>query len=450
MANRYVRSSDGNDADSGATWALAKATAAGVAAIDAAGDDLFFASTHAESVAAAITIALAGTPNSPVRMLSANDAAEPPTALLAGASLTTTGDYAITISGSGYIYGFTFSSASGAVNADLVLNDINADNNRQIYESCTFRTLATGTSAWLVVSSAGTSNSDPNWTKWINCTARFGRAGGGIAASCGHFVWEGGGIESGGTALTTSLFAAPGGGRPSVVTLIGVDLSNLGTACSLFTASAVGLQIGTLLNCKLPASWSGGLVTGTKKAQGRYSMYNCDNADTNYRLWIEDYAGAIRDETTIVKTGGASDGTTAIAWKMTTDGNANEATSPLVTDPIPVWMDSTGASKTVTVDVVHDSATALQNDEIWMEIEYLGTSGYPLSSKATCKRASVLTSPADHASSSATWTTTGLTNPNKQKLEVSFTPAEKGVALIRIFHGKPSYTVYVDPKPTVT
>lgn len=450
MTNRYVRSSDGNDTDSGATWALAKATAAGVAAIDAAGDDLFFASAHAESVAAAITIALAGTPGSPVRMLSANDAAEPPTALLAGASLTTTGDYAITISGSGYIYGFTFSSASGAVNADLVLNDIGAGNNRQIYESCTFRAPATGSTAWLVVSSAGTSNNDPNWTKWINCTARFGRAGGGIAASCGHFVWEGGGIESGGTALTTSLFAAPGSGRPSVVTLIGVDLSNLGTACSLFTASASGLQIGTMMDCKLPASWTGGLVTGTKKAQGRYSMYNCDNADTNYRLWIEDYAGSIRDETTIVKTGGASDGTTALAWKMTTDANANEAVSPLVSDPIPIWMDSTGSAKTIEVDIVHDGATNLQDDEVWLEVSYPGNASTPQASIGRDRRANVLATPADQASSAATWTTTGLASPNKQKLGVTFTPLNKGVCYVRIALGKPSQTIYVDPLPTVS
>lgn len=450
MTNRYVRSSDGNNADDGSTWALAKATAVGVAAIDAAGDDLFFSSTHSESTAADVAIALAGTAGNPSRVLSVNDSAEPPTTPTAGASIATTGANHLSVTGSAYLYGLTLSAGSGAVNAELKLNDVTSGNNRQIYESCTFRQAATGSSANFVVGAAASSNNDPNWTKWISCTARFARAAGGILAQCGHFIWEGGGIESGGTALTAALFQAPVSGRPSIVTLIGVDLSNLGSACSIFTASAAGLQLCTMMDCKLPASWTGGLVTGTKKAQGRYSMYNCDNADTNYRLWIEDYAGTIRDETTVVKSGGASDGTTSLAWKLTTDGNANEAVSPLVTDPIPVWIDSTGASKTVEVDFIHDSVTNLQNDEVWMEVEYLGTSGYPLSSKATCKRATALTSPADHTASSATWTTTGLTNPNEQKLSVSFTPQEKGVAFIRIFLAKPSQTIYVDPKPTVS
>jgi len=450
VANIYVRSSDGNDADNGSTWALAKALLQGAAAIDAAGDDIFLASSHSQSTAGTLTLAFAGTPWNPVRALSVNDSAEPPTALLAGASIVTTGASDLTITGSAYLWGLTLSAGSGAVNADLKLNDIGAGDNRQVYENCTLRQGGTGPSARLVIGANASSNSDPNWTKWINCTARFARAAGGILAQCGHFIWEGGGIEAGGTALTTALFLPPVSGRPNIVTMIGVDLTELGAACSIFTASASGLQLCTMMNCKLPASWSGTLVTGTKKAQGRYSMYNCDNADTNYRLWIEDFSGAIRDETTIVKTGGASDGTTPIAWKMTTDSNANEAVSPLISDPIPVWIDSTGASKTVEVDFVHDGATALQDDEVWMEVEYLGTSGYPISSKATCKRASVLTSPADHASSSATWTTTGLGTPNKQKLSVSFTPAEKGVAFIRIFHGKPSQTIYVDPKPTVS
>lgn len=450
MANIYVRSSDGSDGDNGSTWALAKATITGAAAIDSAGDDIFLSSSHAESTASAVTVNLAGTPSSPVRIISANDSAEPPTTATAGASITTTGSNSLTIRGSAYFYGITFSGASGAVNAGIVLNDIGSANARQIYESCVFRAPGTGSSAWLGVNSTISSNSDPNWTKWINCTARFGRAAGGILSLCGHFIWEGGGIESGGTALTTALFAAPNSGRPLIVSMMGLDLSELGAACSLFTASAAALQVCTVANCKLPASWSGGLVTGTKKAQGRYSMYNCDNADTNYRLWIEDYAGVILDETTIVKTGGASDGTTPIAWRMTTDSNANEAASPLVSDPIAVWVDDVGSSKTIELDFIHDSATALQNDEVWIEVEYLGTSGFPLGAKATDHRATQLAFPADHASSSATWTTTGLTNPNEQKFSVSFTPQEKGVAHIRVYVGKPSQTIYVDPKPTVT
>mgnify|MGYP003394608494 FL=1 len=48
MADRYGRSTDGADGDGGTTWALAKATLAGLAAIDAAGDRIFLSQAHAE------------------------------------------------------------------------------------------------------------------------------------------------------------------------------------------------------------------------------------------------------------------------------------------------------------------------------------------------------------------------------------------------------------------
>ena len=180
-------------------------------------------------------------------------------------------------------------------------------------------------------------------------------------------------------------------------------------------------------------------------------MWNCDSGDTNYRLWIEDYAGSIKSETTLVKTGGASDGDTPLSWKMATTANAEY---PLVLLRSPEIFSeritSTGSAKTITVDILHDSATALKDDEIWLEVQYLGTSGFPLGSFANDSKADVLAAGANQASSSATWTTTGMGNPNKQKLEVTFTPQEKGVAIVTVCMAKASYTVYVDPLAVVS
>lgn len=450
MANIYVRSSDGNNADGASTWALAKADATGAAAIDAAGDDVFFSDNHAESTASALSLAFVNNATNPVKLLSVDDSAEPPTALLAGAKITTTGANGISVGGSIYVWGLTFECGSGAVNADLVLNPNGSlDNARQIYEDCIFRVVATGSSADLQVNGTASTNNNANWTRWVNCQAKFSRVGGGIQ-NWGEFIWEGGGIESGSTALTSVLFIAPSSGRPARWDIRGVDLSNAGSAVSMFNAAGTAFQLGIMRNCKLPASWSGSLATGTWNVQGRFAMYNCDNADTHYRLWIEEYAGAITDETTIVKTGGASDGTTPIAWKMVTRAAANEYVARLTTDDIAVWIEDIGSPITITLDFLHDSVTALQDDEIWMLVEYQGTSGFPLSVTASCRRANVLTAPANHDASSATWTTTGLTNPNEQKLEVTFTPLEKGVAYIRVFLAKPSYTVYLDPLPIIT
>ena len=104
MANIYVRSSDGNNADSGSSWALAKATLGGAAAVAAAGDTIYVSAAHSETTASALALTFAGTAGNPIRILSVDDAGnpEPPTGLLAGATIATTG--ASNITTAGFIY----------------------------------------------------------------------------------------------------------------------------------------------------------------------------------------------------------------------------------------------------------------------------------------------------------------------------------------------------------
>lgn len=75
MANFYVRSTDGSDADNGTTWALAKATLAGALNVATAGDTIFVSDNHAETQASAMTLSSQGTAASPVRILCADDSA---------------------------------------------------------------------------------------------------------------------------------------------------------------------------------------------------------------------------------------------------------------------------------------------------------------------------------------------------------------------------------------
>jgi len=229
-----------------------------------------------------------------------------------------------------------------------------------------------------------------------------------------------------------------------------VDLSALSSSVNIVGNGSGMCQL-MLRNCKLPASWSGLLVSTTITTPGfRVEMHNCDSADTNYRLWVEDYAGSIKSETTLVRTGGASDGVTGYSFKMTTTANANALVAPLVSPEIAIWNDAVGSSKTVTVEILHDSATNLTDGEIWLEVEYLGTSGYPLSSFVSDAKADILATSADQATSSETWTTTGMSNPNTQKLSVTFTPQEAGYFQAKVYLAKASKTVYVCPKLTVS
>ena len=196
-------------------------------------------------------------------------------------------------------------------------------------------------------------------------------------------------------------------------------------------------------------------MNGAIPAPGGISVFldNCDSADTNYRMEHYKYEGSIVVASGTYKTGGASDGTTPISHKMVSLAGASFA-FPLAGVPITAWNETVGSAITVTVDILHDSLTNLQDDEVWLEVEYLGTSGFPLALSAD-DRCTLLAafglsgSPADQTTSAASWTE-ALANDNEQKLSVTFTPREKGLIRATVMLGKPSYTVYVDPLLVIT
>jgi len=446
VADIYLRSTDGSDADSGPTWALAKATIAGVEAIDVAGDRIFISQVHAESTAAAITIDIAGTLASPSQVLCANDGAEPPTALATTGTITTTGTSAITITGTFYWYGTALLCGSGAVNLTLAIGE--GTSSHQVYEDSLFHMVATGATG--VIRLGSTTTAGETSIECRNCTFRFSNTTHGLRLVNAKGLIRGGGLHASGSAITTLIKNLSGNSGDQWV-VQGFDASSGAASMNLLLSGADNAGTMILRDCKLPASWSGSLLGGAPLHMGfRAEMYNCDSADTNYRLWIEDYSGSIKHETTLVKTGGASDGTTPLSWKMATGADAEYPTIILKSGEIVRWNETTGSAITVTVDILHDSVTNLKDNEIWLEVMYLGTSGVPLGAFVDDAVADVLAAAADQAASSATWTTTGMANPNKQKLEVTFTPQEKGFIHAVVHMAKASYTVYVDPVQQVS
>lgn len=451
MANVYVDSTLGNDANSGANWGAggtgAKGTLTGAAAIDAAGDSIYVAAAHAETTVGSLTFAWAGSGASTTKLICATTAAQPPTALAtSGTATANVSGGAITYTGNCYVYGLTHIAGTGIGNPVVSLGGSNAT---QRYESCSFQLAGSG-AAGVIRPNSGSQSA----VYWKNCTVKFAAAGQGLNVNGGYFNWNGGGFVAGGTNPTTlfsafNVGAAAGSGVNVLVE--NVDFVNMGTSVNLSTVPSAGVVI-TFRNCKLPAGWIGTLITAafSAGAQGRAQMFNCDTGATNYRLWIEDGNGVIRDEQTLIRTGGASDGTTGLSWKLVTNANVNYPTSALATPEIAIWNDTTGASKTVTVEVLRDSATNLKDNEIWLEVSYLGSSGTPVGTPITDQTANPLTAAADQTASSVTWTTTGMANPNKQALAVTFTPQMKGFFLARVMLAKASATVYVDPKVTVT
>lgn len=446
MANIYVRSTDGNNVDSGATWALAKATISGADATpDAAGDTIWLSQNHAESTAGNVSISLAGTRASPSRVLCGNDAAEPPTALAATATITTTASGYFVGNGNFYAYGITIQAGDSANTSSVNLATNGGE--YQVWDTSKFRVVANSSGNAINVGNGGSFVQGAK-VIWNNCSVRFANSGNRISVTNADLRWNGGSVESGGTS-PTSLFTATSNQRSAQVIVSGVDLSNLSSTAKLVETGSGQSYSFVFRDCKLPASWTGSLCSSAASVGSRFEMYNCDSSGTNYRLWIEDYAGSIKHETTIVRTSGASDGTTSLAWKMASSADAEFPTIVLYSPDIQLWNDTTAASKTLTVEIVHDSVTALNDDEVWLEVMYLGSSASPLGTWITDAKADVLATAAAQTGSGVTWTTTGLTNPNKQALSVTFTPNMKGPYVCRVALAKASKTIYVDPLVTV-
>jgi hypothetical protein len=157
-------------------------------------------------------------------------------------------------------------------------------------------------------------------------------------------------------------------------------------------------------------------------------------------------------ETTVSNTiyandGAAYDGTNKCSWKIVTTANCSYY-YPYVSPWIDCYHSGTGAI-TPYLEILRSGSTIkYQDDEVWGEFSYQGTSG---STKATIvsDRMTLLGTAADQTASSldaSGWTGEDATNNAFMKLESgSITPAEIGHLRARVCVGEPSITVYVDP-----
>lgn len=455
MTDRFVDDvTPGSNTSPYTSWATAALLINSVDGVDTAGDQIHVAHNHDESTASSVDLDFAGTPASPTKLVSVTSGTS---TKQAGARIAVTGTASFAINGTLYAYGITWDQAEASVViGNISVGGSDTQNEHQIYDSCTFKLQNTYEGGeWNI----GTNSTDPvgGTYEFLNCTFQFGHVNNGFHCNLGNVLFKGGGLSASGVQQNTFIKSVGGTwGNAKKIIVDGFDFANGKAALNLSDASTY--RAGSLVifrNCKMPASWTGSPATGSFPGPGcRAQMIRCDNADTNYRLWIEDYAGSIKSETTIVRSSGASDGTTALAWKMSSSANVAYPVVSLESPEIKIWNEAVGSAKTVDVEIVHDSQGAgagadFQNNEVWLEVQYLGTSGFPRGSFVS-SRMEVFASAADIANSSVTWTTTGLTTPVKQKLSVTFTPQEKGEIVCRVHLAKASKTLYVCPKPTVT
>jgi len=444
MADVYLRSTDGDDADDGSTWALADATLVASLVAAGAGGKSYVSDAHAETQASNMNIVSSGTAASPTKILCGDDVAEPPTTATTSATITTTGANHMAFTGFAYVQGITFNMATGSANDAIKWTDSAPWG--WTYEDCALNIVSTHSSAGFQVGNVGNNTEDDQALRFINTDISFGSTSQGFIWTTCKFEWHGGSVT--GTAPTT-LFLADSSGGTGDVTLIGVDLSGFGTSKNLVDVSATAGKrtIYKFIECKLGASVT--IATGDVAGPGgpEIECINCDSADTAYRWYKKACGGESLTETTIVMTGGATVNSVAVSRKVVTTATSSDV-FPFYGQWHQFWND-TLTSQTLTVEIVSDNVT-FDDDEVWVELHYLGTSGFPIATLLTDRVADFLTTPANQASSSQAWTTTGLTTPNKQALAVTFTAAEAGLIMWRVAAAKPSSTFYYDPDTVLT
>lgn len=443
MATVYLRSTDGNDADDGSTWALAKATLAAALTAAGAGGTVYVSQAHAETTAAGVTLTSPGTAASPTRVICVNDGAAPPTALATTATVTVTGN-GNNLAFAGFCWSYGVSYIAGATTNSASLN---FTSNAAFWWKIENGDLILGGSnaAGRIVIGASNFTAAADWLlELVNVDLKFANTAQGLNLIA-PLDWRGGSVDGAGS-IPVTLIAVSGaaGGKPSFFGQ-GLDLSSLGSGKNLFNAAATNAFLARLIDSKLGASVS--ISTGTHPGQGGplIEVINADSADTIYRFYRQDFMATETHETTIVRSGGATDGTTTVSRKVVTTANAS-VVKPYRSMPIEVWLTSL-SSQTLSVPLVNDGVT-LKDNEAWLEVEYLGTASFPLGVIGSDRVADpIFGTPANQATDgSSTWTTTGLSSPVKQTLDVTFTPAHVGVARVYICVAKASQTLYYDPK----
>lgn len=445
MATYYVSSVDGNNADTGADWANAKQTVAGALAVaTTTGDVILVDSAHAYTANAAISWALsAGIHVSIISTDRTNGG------VLAGAKESVGAANAAFqvftgVESSAYLSGLTLEAGTNNNNAcDLLIASTGSDFRMGVEAvNCTFNMFANSTGASCAIGTGG--GNENRKLRFRGCTFDTARGSGtstvwqvGRSTQFIGCTWT----ASGGFPGTSAFDLDVGYG---LVRFQGCDLSGLAST-NWFSIEASGCASAELVDCKLHATPAlAPADTWPAYEDPSVTYVNCDSGDTEYKYAYYTREGAITVATGTYASDSATVAGQALSWKIDTTADADED-SPFVTPWVSTWIDSTG-SKTLSLELVYDSASNYDDREIWAEIEYLGNASFPISTVYSSRNANPFTGTGtDLTAGSATWTE-ALTNDNKDKITTTVTVNGKGLARARLYVAVASTTIYLDPQ----
>lgn len=384
------------------SWTNANRYADYIATRLAAGDRLLVSQAHNETTSGSINISFTNsTIGSPCYFICVNDSSG---VLSTGAVITTTSTSNLALIGSIVAYGIEFNCSTGAVGSTLI---INSSTNVQYWKSCDFlnNTTASGQRIRIGYNGAATVSAQ---VIMEDCRFKILHSDTVISVSCQTRISGASFIT--GSSSPTRIFSGIAN-TPFDVIVENCDFSSLGTGVNLLAGGGYNAMSGQWIfrNIKMPSGWSGSVVGVPFTTAGlRAEAYNvdADGADTNYNLWIEDYSGSVIQDSGIYLSGTngikLNTANVPLSYKITTN-----STAKLATPRYGMWhslVNESTSAQTATLEIIHNSAADLKDDEIWLELDYPATSGSTQHTRLTDTIANLLaTSVAQASSTSADW-----------------------------------------------
>lgn len=418
------------------------------------GNTVYVGDNHAESQSTSISILPAAPASAATvgKIICHNHSSSYPPAsgdLMTGATITTTGTGAITFNpaGSIYVYGITLKAGVGSASGGTYINLQTQNFSNWVYwDNCSIQVASTGGSSALF----NLGSSVPVVTSQIfnNTTVSFGNVAQFISNLSAQFTWQNTGlILAAGSSIPTALFSVSANAFFFNILLEALDLSQLTGSLCVNTISSVSVK-GTMLvkDCKLNAALS---FATPSLLDVNYQIVRSDSGATGYKSSRYSYEGTETTEATITRVGGAVDPTgQAQSRKIVTSANT-QWLRPFKAEPYGIWNDRTVTNVVVTVYGTINAGAVPNNDDIWLELEYLGSALTPLGTIVNTTKANVLAAAAAVASDGSSWNGGGSGagwSPFKLTKTLSAPqPGLPGYIHARVRAAKASATYYIDP-----
>jgi len=248
-------------------------------------------------------------------------------------------------------------------------------------------------------------------------------------------IWRGGSVLG---SSVNEAFVFNEGGSAEV---FGVNMSIItGTIVSVPASAEVAIDA-LFHRCTVNALATK-VVNNAPMSIGRVRFLECDSVDNVNNAEISDNEGDVFNDTGITMVGGYSAYSADYSLKFVTTANVVPIIRPLryLVGKINVDLSSV---RTFVIPFVHDSATPLDNTQIWPELEIISQSS-TLGQIISGRVSSILSTPAVHSASTETWNNTqGMTSENKQEMSISTPISKHSVVYVYACLAELSYAAYI-------